>query len=146
MLQVLDISKTRLNYFVNDAEILQKNGLAKFGMVFATEDIENLNGELEPHKHFLLKFDLIFLAKDSPHKEKDIKDITDEEAAARIKITYEGIIKIHDEENVSEDIINHEIIRILEPYIRKDIKDFTNEVNIPMIPLPINFVGMRLKK
>lgn len=144
MIQILELNKSRLNYFVNAADVIQDKGVAKVGINFMADDIESLDGESEPLKYIKLDFDLLFLEVDSPIKEKKSKDVSDDEVAARFKVTYEGILKMDNtEKDFSENKLRQEVIRVIEPYIRKDIRDFTGEVNIPMIPLPINFIDVR---
>lgn len=147
---VLDLKKTRMKYFINDFGDIREKGTAMFGLETSQRQIEGAKDVFEIDEdnliflQFKIDFDLIYLDKNNSFlRDKEPKDIQDDEVSARLKFRFEGILTVNKDEYVQDEnfseLFNKEITRFTEPYIRKEIREFTNELEIPMFPLPFNF-------
>lgn len=149
---VLDFKKTRMKYFINDFSDIREKGTAMFGLETSQRQIEDAKDVFEIEEdhliflQFKIDFDLIYLDKNNSFlRDKEPKDIQDDEVSARLKFRFEGILTVNKEKYAQDEsfseLFNKEIIRFTEPYIRKEIREFTNELEIPMFPLSFDFLN-----
>lgn len=136
-LDILDLKKKQLNYFINDAEAISKQGAARFKGKVTHNPIGKFNDiEVDDLYNIQLEFDLIYIEAENKNKDNHEYEFNEDEMAARLQFTLEGIVRSGEFNNSNEKEIHDSIMFMVEPYIRKEINDFTNEVGIPKIPLP----------
>lgn len=129
---ILDVKQTKLNYEVLDPEKLQKG--ARILMNIRIE----IGNHIEDEK---LKVATVFIELYLIEQDMDDNENIPEEEYHKLNrgfyiTTYRVYLQGDSFESEELEI---EIIRHLEPYVKKGILDFSQEVEIPAISLPFEF-------
>lgn len=123
---VLNVSKVSLQYSCKDASGLMEKGFAK--MNFETEFLQN--EKVEDISKVIIDFLLLL---DTQKIDED--NVSKTEVDAFFEASYVVMIQSDEIENMFEK----DILHFIEPYIRKDVFDFCNEVGLPNIDVPYRF-------
>lgn len=122
---VLDISRVSINYFSNNIEAIQNKGAVRLKTKTDFKDIENSNNHIAN-----VSIDMIVNNDKSVFENKIIED---NQVDARLKVTFKIVFSYV---KGKQKIEKEDMLNIAEPYIRKEIMDFCNELDIPKVPLP----------
>lgn len=139
-LELVDIRKTFLKYFVNDIDEIKDKGIVKTKIRIEQFEIEDENGNKLLNPQICnIHLDLIFLNSEF-ELEKEVKEeFEDEETLARLQLIMKTIINVETEHKIETEEFNRKILSMAEPYIRKDIRDFCDEIELPKFSLPLMF-------
>lgn len=125
IISIIDIRKVSMNYFCFEPELLIEKGY-----VSANFEIEEKEHEDDEETQITdIKF--VMLVSSEP-----IQDIDVNEIEAKFEVTYRVVYNV--EEN-NEKVKRQNLVKDLEPYIRKDIMDFYINVDLPKIAIPYGF-------
>lgn len=137
-LDLLDIRKTSLNYFVKGE--IRDEGLVRSTIKIDSVDIESENQEeISNLRIFNVNFDLIFLDSDAEEEVGKKLDLPEEDMFARLRFNMKTTVRIKTDDSFEDEKINKSILYNIEPYIHKEVKEFCDEIEIPKFSLPLRF-------
>jgi len=129
---ILDVKKIQLNYEASNPEVLQEG--ARVLMNIKIDIGNHIEDEDLKVANVLIELYLIEQRND------DDVNIPEEEYHKSNRGFYISTYRVFFKGDLDEsEKLEFEIIRHLEPYVKKGILDFSQEVDIPAISLPFEF-------
>lgn len=127
-LVILNISRNKMNYFSNNSENIKDKGIVKMHTGVGFHDIEDSDEHTAD-----VYLDMIV------HSDKSIyenEEISDKDVDARLKVNFKIVFSYPSDLQEIEDKV---ILSIIEPYIRKEVMEFCEAIDIPKVPIPYRF-------